>query len=156
LDFITALELKESGRIFGSICFNSVNFIDHYLLTLSKHASRFEFGIHKLTLKGCYITKANLRLLLSYIQKSVETLFVNCDVYKKGEEMVETLPALKFKRLKKLTIGKIKNEESEELFTSVFQHTPVLENLKIYNDALGVINGKTKLKKLTLCNLECE
>jgi hypothetical protein len=66
------------------------------------------------------------------------------------------LPALKFKRLKKLTIGKIKNEESEELFTSVFQRAPVLENLRIYSQGLGVVKGKSKLKKLALFDIECK
>jgi hypothetical protein len=156
MNYGSVSQLENCGRIFGSICFNGVTFIDQYLVTLSKYFSRFQLGVHKVTLHECYTYKANLSLLLSYIQKSVEILFVNCHICKQEEEMVETLPALKFKRLKKLTIGKIKSEVNEEFYTSAFQRAPVLENLRIYSNALGVINGKPKLQKLTLRHLECK
>jgi hypothetical protein len=159
LDCRTVLQLKNCGRIFSSICFFRVDFYEENFNAVTNYFSRFalfEFGIHKLKFINCKISNNHLRLLLSYIQTSVEILSINCSFDIQEEEKIESLPDLEFKKLKKLTIGFTKNEGGEEFFTSIFQRAPVLENLRIYSEGLGVVKGKSKLKKLALLDIECK
>jgi hypothetical protein len=151
-DGIPLAELKNIGRVFGSIRFNSLAFNDDNFLQVHQLISRTGFGISRLEFFGGSITQNQLHLLLSIVQNVVETIIIE-NLTVQDSEMLDTRSSgeLKFSKMKKLVV----RSKFNQIYSDLFRNAHFLENLKLAH-SFDIIQGKTKLQKLAVgCFYHC-
>jgi hypothetical protein len=139
-------ELMDSGRIFGSICFNNFQFDAENTVAVVSHFSRFGFGVHKLEITRGSISVSLLYLMITSVQATVDIIKLHFCVLTNASNLEVFSGTLRFDRLKKLVL---RSDTFYQFYSSVFQDTPALESLTVMFN-YDIILGKTALKKLSI------